>query len=310
MTTIPPLGMILEPIAGARAEVDVLLGPGDSPHTYDPRPSDVQSAEGSLLLAYAHPHLDGWAASLPAPRRLQLVPLVPKAFRLDMPDGHHESGHDESSHQESGHDASDKQASSDHAGAEHAGDRHGVRDVDPHVWGDPKAVSALLPALADTLCSVDPAGCSAYRANADTFATDLQALDVRLQAMLRPVKGKRAMLSQPFFRYFLRRYGVELVSTVEPLPAKEPSPRQIQALAEQAAASKVAVIFTQSQLPDRAARVVSETAGVPVHALDPIGGVDGRRTYEDLLLYNAREVMRALRASEEVRVESSEEPPL
>jgi zinc transport system substrate-binding protein len=275
VTTIPPLGMMLRPVAGERAEVDVLLGPGDSPHTYDPRPSDVQSAEGSLLLAYAHPHLDGWAASLPAPRRLQLVPLVPEGFQLDMPEGHHEA---------------------EHARGEHASDRHGVRDVDPHVWGDPKAVIALLPALSDTLCSVDPEGCSVYRANADTFSTDLAALDARLQAMLRPVEGRRAMLSQPFFRYFLRRYGVELVSTVEPLPAKEPSPRQIQSLAEQAAASGVDVIFTQAQLPDRAARVVAETAGVPVHALDPIGGVDGRRTYEDLLLYNAQEVMGALRA--------------
>lgn len=282
MTTIPPLGMILRPVAGDRAEVDVLLGPGDSPHTYDPRPSDVQSTERSLVLVYAHPHLDGWAASLPAPRRMQLVSMVPEAFRLDMPAGHHESPAES---------AGDDEA---HAGR-HADAQHGVREVDPHVWGDPQAVLGLLPVLADTLCAVDPAGCSTYRANADTFATDLRALDVRLQAMLRPVEGRRAMLSQPFFRYFLRRYGVELVSTVEPLPAKEPSPRQIQRLAEQAADAKVAVIFTQAQLPDRAARVVAEASGVPVHALDPIGGVDGRRTYEDLLLYNAREVLRALR---------------
>ena len=268
--TLPPLAMVVEPVVEERGTVTTLLDPGDSPHTHDPQPSDLRAVTGSQALLFGAADLDGWASDLPADRRWSMLAMIPPARQRAMPDG----------------DASA------------AGDAHGHGTVDPHFWTDPTVVKSLLPALVDSLCAADAAGCSVYRANADTFATELEALDARLRTMLRPVRHMPVMLAQPFFYYFTARYGPRVVGVVETSPAKEPSPRQIQRLVDQARTDRVQAVFTQHQLPPRAAQVVAESAGLPVHTLDPLGGTAGRTAYETLLLHNASVILSALQSSE------------
>ena len=58
---------------------------------------------------------------------------------------------------------------------------------------------------------------------------------------------------------------------------------------------KVKAIFTHPQLPDRAAKLLAEASGIRVYQLDPIGGVEGTETYEQLLLYNTEVLKEALK---------------
>jgi len=255
VTTIPPFEMILRPVVTGRATVERLLDPGASPHTYDPTPSDLRAVSKASALVYGAEHLDGWAADLPAPRRLALVDLLPPQARLSF---------------------------------ERGGSGQKDQTVDPHFWTDPLAVKSLLPALADTLCTIDADGCSTYQANADSFATALATLDTQLQSLTAPVRETPVLLAQPFFRYFLHRYGPRLVDVVEPRPGTEPTPRDLQRLVREAEAAGARYILTQRQLSDRAATAVAEPSALPLVQLDPLGGTDGRSTYAALLLDNAR----------------------
>ncbi len=252
VTTIPPFDMILSRLVEGRGTVKRLLAPGTSPHTYDPTPSDLRATTEATALVFGAEHLDGWAADLPASQRLELLGLLPPDARLSFEhDGH---------------------------GAENT--------VDPHFWTDPLAVKQMLPVMVDTLCAIDKSGCATYRANADSFATALVALDTRLRALLDPVRDTPVLLAQPFFRYFLRRYGLLLTGIIEPRPGAEPTPQQLQEIVKRTRNGGARAILTQQSLSDRAAQAVSEAAAVPRVTLDPIGGVDGRRTYEELLLSN------------------------
>lgn len=261
ITTIPPFEMILSPLVEGRGSVGRLLEPGMSPHTYEPSPSAVRSVTNATALVYGARHMDGWAADLPAERRVALVDVLPTDVRRTFRD-------------------------------ENSG------TVDPHFWTDAQAVRRLLPALVDTLCAIDDAGCSTYRSNADSFATSLATLDARLDTTMRPVRAIPVFLAQPFFRYFLHRYGPHLVGVVEPNPGAEPTPRQLQAIVERARTSGARFILTQAQLPDRSARAVAEPAGLPIVRLDPLGGGEGRATLFELLLSNAKVLRDSLTRSD------------
>jgi len=263
VTTIPPFEMILRPMVKGRGTVERLLAPGATPHTYDPTPSDLRATTGATALVYGAESLDGWAAELSAPRRLALLDLLPAGARLPFKGGGH----------------------------------HGAAGVDPHFWTDPLAVKQLVPVLADTLCALDADGCSVYRANADSFTTALSALDTRLRALLEPVRDRPVLLARPFFRYFLDRYGPRLVGIVELQPGTEPSPRQLKGLVDRAGATEARALLTQAAFSERAARAVAESAAIPLVPLDPLGGTEGRTTYADLLLDNARRLREALESS-------------
>lgn len=267
VTTIHPFRAILEEIVGSRARVYVLLPPGASPHTHHLRPSDVRAAQEATALFMGGHGLDDWAAELPCPRRVVLLELVPRDSLLRTDQKHRH---------------------------EHGRPQHARSDVDPHFWTDPLAVRALLPALVDSLCALDPGGCDQYRAAEARFATRLDSLTAAIGETLSKARGSRVLLAHPFFNYFLRRFGIEVVGTVEVAAGSEPSARNLQRLSQEARASGARAIFTHPQLPDRAARVVAESTGIPLHQLDPIGGSKGRSTYEELLWYNARILARVL----------------
>lgn len=278
--TIQPLAAILRELARDRAEIVRLAPPGASPHTYEPRPSDVRAAQGAAALFYVGASLDGWAARLPAKKKIEVFPLLPESYRLSYsedPFGEHEGAAHVSEH--------------DH---EHAHE-HDAGLPDAHFWSDPLAVKALLPGLARELGSLDPEGKLEYEANARAFAERLDALDKELAAALAPVRGRAVILFHPSLQYFLKRYGLQLAGTIEPFPGKEPPPRYLAGVKERLGKAGARAVFTEPQLPPRPAEIVAEAAGVKLFELDPYGGARGDDDYATPLRLNAEVLLKALR---------------
>jgi len=277
--TIHPLAAILDELVGDRASVVTLLPAGASPHTYDPRPSDVRKAADALAFFYVSDMLDGWASSLPAGRRIAALDLVPVPNRLTMGEFPH-------SHDSSYHDAA--------ATPENHSEK-GDDTWDPHFWMDPLTVKASLPAFVEALGKTDPEGRATYETNARRFAAELDDLDQRVRALLAPVRDAPVVLYHPSVRYLLHRYDLRLFRVVETSPGKEPTPRYILDLATAMKQAGVKAVFTEPQLPARPIEVIAEAAGVPIRTLDPVGGDPGRRTYSELILFNAETLENALK---------------
>lgn len=277
--TIHPLKAILEELTGDRAAVEALLPPNTSPHTYDPKPSDVRLAQRSLALFYVDPTLDGWVAALRQSRLVAVLPMADPATLREAgePHHHHDDDHD--------HDHS-------HENAEYL---EGITLPDPHFWTDPLLVRDLLPSITAELIRHDPGGEDVYTANANEFAAELYALHEELAETLAPVRGNAVVLFHPSFVYMLDRYGLEYAGVIEPFPGREATPRYLQGLIDYFEENGIRAVFSEPQLSPRAAEVVSEGTGRPLFVLDPNGGVPGRETYAELMRYNAAVLLEALR---------------
>ncbi len=264
VTTIPPLAAILREIVGERGEVKSLLAPGASPHTYEPKPSDIKAVEKATGFFFAQKDLDGWALLFDQPNRVEMFKLIPEDMRREMT------------------------VSRTH-NARHSGD-----SPDGHFWTSPRTVKAALPGLVRELARLDPEGAAAYEANAERFADRLDALHDEVAEMLEPFAGESLLLVHPSFLYFMADYGLELGGVVEPAPGKEPTPKSILGLIETARERDIKAIFTEPQLPEEPIQVLAEETGLPLYVLDPLGGAPGRATYEELILYNAGTIAKAL----------------
>ncbi len=225
----------------------------------------MRIASDARALFYGAPGLDSWAARLGSAPIVAFIDLLPDSLLLDFPPSGHRGG--------------------DHG---HSTGR------DPHFWLDPMRVDALLPALVDTLCVFDAGACPSYRVNADAFSERLRALNDSVRTVTAAVRGRAVLVSHPFIQYFTDRYGVVMSGVIEEMPGSEPTTRDMQRLVEAVRHSNADAVVTQPQLPDRAARAIAEAVDIPVLELDPIGGTVGRATYEELILYNAHELRRAL----------------
>ncbi|MFZ0390550.1 MAG: metal ABC transporter substrate-binding protein [Calditrichia bacterium] len=255
-TTIEPFRTILQEVAGSRASITVLLPAGASPHTYEPPPSQIVSVNRSTALFFGSPQLDGWISRFPDAREIELLGMIPDSLVLYF--------------EENG------------AGK------------DPHFWTDPLTVKAMLPALADTLSQLDTAGAEIYHSNAMRFAAELDSLSKTISQMLKPFAGRPVILAHPFFRYFLRRYKIPVLMSIETIPGKEPTPRGLKKLIQLSRQERVSLILSHPQINDRTAELLSESTGVPILQLNPFGSGKSGETYQEILTDNARLLREAL----------------
>lgn len=264
-----PIYSILTEIAGEAAEVDYIVPTGASPHTYLPKPSDIKKASSAIALFYVAQNLDGWISGVPAKNKIKMIDMVPMDNLIYFSCGHDHSTDDGHIH--------------DH---EH--------EIDPHFWLDPLTVKAMLKDITNQMVRLYPEGESQFRANAEKFATELEKLDIELQELLLPVRGKDLFLHHPSFNYFADRYGLFYVGSIEETPGKEPSPKFIAELVENIKESQVKAIFSEPQLNGKTAQVIANEAGVKIFELSPEGEPKTSKKYSEILLNNSQIIRKAL----------------
>lgn len=107
---------------------------------------------------------------------------------------------------------------------------------------------------------------------------------------VRPHAGARAIQDHRLWSYFARRFGLDPVETLEPLPGIPPTARHLQEVVERARAEGVAGILASPYFDPRHARWVSEKTGIPVvpMAHQP-GAREGTGDYVATIDYNVRQ---------------------
>ncbi len=243
VVSIEPQAYFVERIGGERVSVSVLVGPGQSPHSYEPTPrqmADLSAASMWLCIgAEFEKGLRPKAAAL-----YEGLPIVDtttgvKYRRLES------HSHDDDS--DDGHDDG---------------------GLDPHVWLGRQAVKAMAASIRDALSAADPAGSAAYAANHDAFVRDVDAVYDGLASTLARLRGTTAFVYHPAFGYLLDEFGIaqEAVET----GGKEPTQKALAAMIAAAREDGAKLIFVQAQFPTSAAKAVADAIGATVVPIDPL----------------------------------------
>jgi zinc/manganese transport system substrate-binding protein len=127
--------------------------------------------------------------------------------------------------------------------------------------------------LARSFSKVDPDHAASYSANAKAYAARIQAKLVEWERALKPLQGTRILTYHKTYEYLARRFGLEIVGYLEPLPGIEPSPTHIAKLIPAAKEQGVRFVIVEPFRPGRTPKVVAEAVGARVVVLpDKVGG--------------------------------------
>ncbi|HQJ45612.1 MAG TPA: metal ABC transporter substrate-binding protein [Ignavibacteriaceae bacterium] len=265
-----PFKAIIQELTGDRFSVKAILPAGADPHTYEMLPSDFQSIQNSKAFFYGTETLDGWAAKINVENKIELLSLVPENYLINIKIPHFHS---------------DEQSDTD---MENMG-------VDPHFWTDPNVVRAMIPNLLKELIKLDPANEATLNLNAEKFSEKLTKLDEKIKNETESLKFRNVFTAHPFYSYFFERYDFKVAGSLEIAPGSQPTPKNIKNLIDLVKQENVKTIFTNRQQSDKPAKVLAESSGINEYELDPIGGIEGRMSYEDIILYNLKIIKSALK---------------
>lgn len=247
VVSILPEAYFVQRIAGERFRPVVLVGQGQSPHSYEPTPR--QMAELSATAAWLRIGID-FEKGL-APKIAAAYPSLP-IFDLS-------SGVKFRSLEAHSHEGEDKTAA--------VGD-HPESGQDPHIWLGRQGSLTIAANIRDALSKIDPEGAAVFSANYKALASDIQGVFDSLAPALAPLRGKAVFVYHPAFGYFLDEFGIdqEAVET----GGKEPTQKQLAGLIAEAKKDGAKVIFVQAQFPAAAAKTVAEAIGGVVVTMDDL----------------------------------------
>ncbi len=274
VATVAPIHSIVAAVMAGVGEPTLLLGPGDSPHTYSLRPSDAADLQDADLVFQVGLGLESFLS--------QSLAVLAKDARIvtmaDLPGMHLLAPRDEAEHRAA------------EGGLAHYG------AFDPHLWLDPRNARALAAGAASVLSELDPENADAYAANALREDQLLAALDDELERLLRPVESRPFLTLHDAFLYLERRYALNGLGALMIGPDRQTSANGVQDLRDLIRATGTVCIFAEPQFEPRIIGTVAEGLEVRFGVLDPIeGGVHpGPDFYPEMMRANAAALVECL----------------
>ncbi len=271
--TIFPLYDIARTVAGEDAEAVLITPPGASPHFFEPTPSLLKELHGTDIVFQVGAGLDSWIEDITT--NIDGASTVDLSTYIELKKTVAPHLHEDGDSMHSGH-------VHDH------GHAHG--EFDPHYWLDPVIAKDIAMHMAEILAEENPAQTAAYVQRANAFAAELAKQDTAWKATLSEVSNKDIATFHNAFMYFTDHFGLSVAATFEPFPGKEPTPQYIAGLQEEIDVHTITTFFLEPQMPKGPIQQFAKDNGLQVGVIDPIGGIEGRESYIDLITYNVQTI--------------------
>ncbi len=262
VTTYTYLGEIAKAIGGNDVNVKVLASPKLDPHFIIPKPSLIPTLSRADMLVANGAGLEiGW-----------LPPLLKNANNPKIAIG-----------SQGFVDASqtiiliDKPVSLSRA----YGDIH--PEGNPHFSTDPHNIVPIARMIANKLSNLDPQHQSAYQNRLANFTTQWNAFLMQFDNKIHSCKGKKVVQYHQLYNYLLKRYNIQAVATIEPLPGIAPSSKHIMEVIDTMQQQHVHTILQDPYHEKKTASFIASKTGAIVkvipHDVGNIEGTDSLKTF-------------------------------
>ena len=250
VVSILPEQTFVKAIGGDKVNVSLMVQPGNSPHTYEPKPSQmIDIAKADLYFAIDVEFEDVWLPKFQSLNpKMHVIDLADNVTKMQMQDKH--EAEPENEHHN-----------------EH--DEHKHEGEDPHIWTAPSNVKIIAENIYNALKKIDPVNADYYKRNLDIFLASIDETDRQIIHILSFIEDERRfMVFHPSWGYFAKAYNLEQIA-VE-VEGKEPKPKELIHLLTEAKEEKVKAIFTQPEFSDTVAKIIAKELHIPVVKVSPL----------------------------------------
>ncbi len=259
-TTYSTLGAIAKKVGGDFVKVTVLGSNKYDPHFIVPKPSLLAKLRRADLLIINGGGLEiGW-----------LPPLLRNAHNPKINEG--SLGFLDASQSL---ELIDKPTTVSRA----FGDVHA--EGNPHYITDPYTVPIIAEAIASRLAQIDPIHKFAYKQNLQNFKKEWSSFLTQFDAKMAQCSTKEVVQYHELFNYFLKRYNIENIGTIEPLPGIAPSSKHTLELIMLIKQNKVKKILQDVYHERKTAQFIAAKTGAKVVVIPHDLGAVGGKTLED-----------------------------
>lgn len=165
----------------------------------------------------------------------------------------------------------------------------------PHYNLDPHNGRIMARNIAEGLARNFPQHRAVFERNSERYLAELNKAIARWETMAAPLKGTRVVVYHQDWSYFARRYGLEIVGSIEVKPGIEPTPNHLIALTRTMQQEKVQLIIYGPQSDRFPRQLASKTGAAVVRLQSTAGALPETASYIGFIDYNVRSLLAALK---------------
>jgi zinc/manganese transport system substrate-binding protein len=265
IATFSILGDLVKNVGGDRIEVGTLVGPNSDTHVYEPTPADAKKVAAAKVVFINGLGLEGW------------ITRLVKA---------------------SGTEATTVTAANGIKTRKMEDEGHVV--TDPHAWQSVANAKVYVANIRDRLIAADPAGKSAYQANASAYLAKLDALEAEVKNTIAkiPADRRRIITSHDAFGYFGAAYGIEFLAPEGVSTEGAVSAKDVARIITQIKKQKIPAVFMENITDPRMMTQIAKESGSKIGGSlfsDALSDEKGpASSYIDMMHNNIRQLSTAL----------------
>lgn len=233
---------LVNQIAGEEIEVEVLIKPGQEPHTFEVTPKQmVNISKARVLFVIGFPFERSLVAKLKTINPGLKIVDTAKGIKKRMMAEH---GHD------------------------HIHQHEDEEEADPHSWLSPSGLEVHARNIYQALAELKPASKAIMSKNLEKFLQLNEETAKAVMAKLKDFKGMEFFVFHPSFGYFADYCGMTQVAVEA--EGKRPTAKQLSNLIKKARKLKTPIIFIQPQFDRSSAEVVAQAINARLEVVDPL----------------------------------------
>jgi len=238
IASILPEQALVQSVGGNKVTVSLMVKPGNSPHTYEPKPSQMREiSRADLYLAIGVEFEEVWLPRFRNQNReMKIIDISRGIKKLAI------SGEDEKE-----------------------GEHH-----DPHIWTAPPNIKIIAKHILSALTEADPVNRDYYQKNYRSLITKAEETDRSIVQLLQalPAEKRTFIVFHPSWGYFAKTYGLTQIP-IE-IDGKAPKPRAIQKLIQEAKKRHIHTILTSPEFSDAIAKQIAGELDVKILKISPL----------------------------------------
>ena len=236
-------------IAGEKADITMLLSPGEESHTYEPTPADILKIKECDVFIYGGGESDSWVDTIISSLEndVQIVKM------MDIVELHEEDEH--------AHDEDDNHS--------HSHEEHEEAEYDEHVWTSPENAILISEAICDALINADKDNENYYSAATELYVSELEKLSENFRKTVDEADEKFIVVGDRFpLMYLCEEYGISYEAAYPGCSAQvEANPTVISRLINKMNEHRIDVVFKVDLSTGLVAETISESTGAEVEIL-------------------------------------------
>lgn len=243
VVSIVPQKVFVKAIGGEKVNVALMVKSGSSPHTYEPKPSQMKDiANAKLYFSIGVEFDEVWLEKFKNQNKnMRVIDLSKNIKKLKI------IGHSHGEHH----------------------DKHDAENLDPHIWTSPTNVKLIAKDIFESLVEFDKLNESYYKANYDDFIAYVDNVDIKIKKeLIGTPNGSKFMVFHPSWGYFAKEYALEQFA-IE-IEGKSPKPKQLSYIIDEAREEGVKAIFTAPEFSDKVSKLLAKELNIKVIKVSPL----------------------------------------